>query len=139
MNLFDRIRPLIGRQPSFYGRLWITSINLIGVAVVGAVLFDVSLLLGTGQTGVFQRALYPLGPPALTLGLGVAELNRRHIAISGGVLCGYLALLALVRTLGNAIATEPRYIVGGVGVVIVLATIGWALGRLQRHVNAAVE
>lgn len=132
MNAVDRLRAVAAREPTFYGRLWLTSINLVGAVVVGAVLFDIGLLLGEGATGIFRRALYPLAPPAVTLGVGLAESNRRHVAISGGLLVGYVLLLALVGTLGDALAAGQDYVVGGAAGVVALAAIGWTLGRRYR-------
>lgn len=135
MSAVNRIRSLIASEPTFYSRLWTTSINIIGVVIVAAVLFDISVVLGEGETGIFRRALYPLGPPALTLGAGLAELDRRHIAISGSILFGYVGLLALVGTLGEALSASPAYVIGGAVGVCMLMGVGWVLERRRRRVE----
>ena len=58
------VRAVVAAKPGPYERAWLTSINAVGLIVVLAVIFDISTLLGSGRSGVFQRALYPLVPPA---------------------------------------------------------------------------
>ncbi|WP_247008884.1 hypothetical protein [Halorientalis litorea] len=118
MSVVERVRARFLSEQTRYERAWVTSINVIGLLIVVGIALDSELLLGTGQTGVFQRALYPYGPPALSLGVAVAEGYRRGVLLSAGFLVGYTLLLAAVGTLGTALATAPAYpIAGGAGVV----------------------
>jgi hypothetical protein len=125
----ESLRGLLGGDPGPYERAWLTSINTVGLAVIVAVVFDISAVLGSGQSGVFQRALYPLAPPAATLGVALAIRMRRGAVLSVGLLVGYVALLTVTGTVQAALASAPGYAVAaGVGVVAV-ATLGYAVTR----------
>lgn len=132
MTAIDRLRAVFEREPTFYERAWLTSINLVGVIIVGAVLFDIAVLLGEGTAGIFQRALYPLVPLATTLGVAISGSNGRNVAISGGLLAGYVFLLALVGTLGAALSSGRAFVFGGLTGVVALVALGWLLDR-YRH------
>ena len=110
MSVVERVRARFLSEQTRYERAWVTSINVIGLLIVVGIALDSGLLLGTGQTGIFQRAL--------SLGVAVAEGYRRGVLLSASVLVGYTLLLAAVGTLGTALATAPAYpIAGAAGVV----------------------
>ncbi|WP_246985183.1 hypothetical protein [Halorientalis marina] len=123
MSTLDRVRARLARAPSRYERAWLTSVNLVGLVVVLGVLFDLDLVLGNGQTGIFRRALYPLVPPAVTLGVALWGGHRRGAGLSAALLVGYAVVLALVGTLGPMLATAPVYAAVGVAGAAVL-TLG---------------
>lgn len=129
MSVVTRLRERIRGMPTRYERAWVSSINAIGVLVLVGVLFDSTLLLGSGQRGVFQRALYPLAPPAVSMGVALAEEYRRGTVLSAGALAAYTAVLALVGTLPDAVAAAPAMVVGGCAGVAALATVGFAWTR----------
>jgi len=129
VSVVDSVRARLSGDPSRYERAWLTSINVVGVLVVLGVLFDSALLLGSGQTGIFQRALYPLAPPAVTLGVALAAGTRRQVAVSGVALAGYVGVLALVGTLPAALDAAPVYLlVGAVGSAVAVA-VGYLWAR----------
>ena len=134
----EAIRSRLGGAPSRYERVWLWTINAVGLVVVAAVAFDVGLVLGEGQTGVFRRALYPLVSPAVVLGVATADGNRRQALLAAGLGGGYLLVLAAVGTLGAALRTAPVYplagLVGGAG----LAVGGWLVAR-RRPASSAGE
>lgn len=121
MSTLARLRDRLARDPSRYERAWLTSINAVGLVVVLGVLFDSTLVLGRGQTGIFQRALYPLVPPAVTLGVAFRTRTRRGVALSAGLLVAYVLVLAFVGTLGEMLGTAPIYAVAGAGGTAALA------------------
>jgi hypothetical protein len=125
VSLVARARERFSRPPSRYERAWFRSINAVGLAVLVAVVLDLDPVLGSGQTGVFRRALYPLVPPALTLGVAVAGGYRRGTLLSAGLLVGYVLLLAAVGTVGRALELAPGYLLVGVGFVAASAVAGW--------------
>lgn len=127
MSTLDRVRARLARDPSRYERAWLTSVNLVGLVVVLGVLFDLGVVLGSGQTGIFRRALYPLVPPAATLGVALRDGYRRGVALSVALLVGYAAVLALVGTLGSMLATAPAYAAVGVAGTGLLAAVGYLL------------
>lgn len=119
MSTLARLRARLARDPSPYERAWLTSINAVGLLVVLGVLFDSTLVLGRGQTGIFQRALYPLVPPAVTLGVALRTGTRRGAVLSAGLLVAYVLVLAVVGTLGELLGTAPIYaVVSAVGVAV---------------------
>lgn len=127
MSVAERVRARLTREQTEYERAWLTSINVVGALVVAGILFDSGLVLGAGQTGIFQRALYPYVPPAVSLGVAIAGRNRRGVLLSTGGLVGYTLLLGVVGTLGTAIATAPVYpVAGSVGVVTVVVAFALA-------------
>ncbi len=126
MTVRESLRALLGGDPGPYERAWLTSINTVGLIVVAAVVFDISVVLGSGQSGVFQRALYPLVPPAATLGVALAIERRRGVVLSAGLLVGYVALLAVTGTLQAALASAPGYAVAAVIGIGVVAVLGYA-------------
>lgn len=119
-------------DPGLYERAWLTSINVVGVIVVLAVVFDSSLVLGRGQSGVFQRALYPLVPPAVTLGVAIAIGKRRGVVFSAGVLVGYVALLAVVGTIQSSLVSAPEYTALMIVSPIVMVILGYGVTRQLR-------
>ena len=121
MSTLDRVRARLARDPSRYERAWLTSINAVGLVVVLGVLFDSTLVLGRGRTGIFQRALYPLVPPAVTLGVALRTGTRRGAALSAALLVVYVLVLAFVGTLGAMLGAAPSYAAVGVGGVVALA------------------
>lgn len=127
MSTLDRVRARLARDPSPYERAWLTSINAVGLLVVLGVLFDSTLVLGRGQTGIFRRALYPLVPPAVTLGVAVREGPSRGVALSASLLVGYTIILTLVGTLGSMLAMAPQYAVVGLAGAGLLALAGYLL------------
>ncbi len=129
MTVRTRLRALFDADAGPYERAWLTSINAVGLVVVVAVAFDISILLGSGQSGVFQRALYPFAPPAATLGVALAVERRRGVVLSAGLLVGYVALLTAVGTVQDALASAPAY--AGVAVVgiVAVATLGYGVAR----------
>jgi hypothetical protein len=127
VSTLDRVRARLARDPSRYERAWLTSVNLVGLVVVLGVLFDLDLVLGNGQTGIFRRALYPLVPPAVTLGVALRGGHRRGAGLSAALLVGYAVVLALVGTLGPMLATAPVYAAVGVAGAAVLALGGYLL------------
>lgn len=127
MSTLDRVRARLARDPTPYERAWLTSINAVGLLVVLGVLFDSTLVLGEGRTGIFQRALYPLAPPVVTLGVAVREGRRRGVALSAGLLVCYVAILAFVGNISAMLATAPRYAVVGVVGAGLLALVGYVL------------
>jgi hypothetical protein len=119
VSTLARLRARLARDPSPYERAWLTSINAIGLLVVLGVLFDSTLVLGQGQTGIFQRALYPLVPPAVTLGVALRTGTRRGTALSAGLLVVYVFVLAFAGTMGTMLGVAPIYaVVGAVGVAV---------------------
>jgi len=126
VSVVDAVRARVAGDPSRYERAWLTSINVVGLLVVLGVLVDSRLLLGSGQTGIFQRALYPLVPPALTLGVALAAGTRRQIAFSGVALVAYVALLAVVGTFRTALEVAPVYALAGAVGSLVLVAVGYA-------------
>lgn len=131
MSVVTRFRERLGVVPARYERAWVSSINAVGVIVLVGVLFDSTALLGSGQRGVFQRALYPLVPPSVSLGVALAEEYRRGVAVSAGALVIYLTVLAVVGTLPAAVAAAPGVVVGGGAGVVALAAAGFAWIRHQ--------
>jgi hypothetical protein len=131
MSVVTRLRERVRRPPTRYERAWLTSINAVGLIVVAGVLFDSTLLLGSGQRGVFQRALYPLVPPAVSLGVALAARSPRGTALSVGALVAYGAVLTAVGTLPAALAAAPGLVAGGVVGAGGLAVAGfvWAWAR----------
>jgi len=125
VSTLDRVRARLARDPSRYERAWLTSVNLVGLVVVLGVLFDLRVVLGSGRTGVFRRALYPLVPPAVTLGVALRGGHRRGVALSVALLVGYAVVLWLVGTLGAMLATAPGYAAAGVAGAAVLAVGGF--------------
>ena len=126
------MRTLLDTDPGLYERAWLTSINVVGVIVVLAVVFDSSLVLGRGQSGVFQRALYPLVPPAVTLGVAIAIGKRRGVVFSAGVLVGYVALLAVVGTIQSSLVSAPEYTALMIVSPIVMVILGYGVTRQLR-------
>jgi hypothetical protein len=129
VSIVETLRGRLAGPPSRYERAWLTSINAVGLLVVTAVLLDSTLLLGEGRTGIFRRALYPLVPPAVTLGVAVAERHRRGVALSGACILVYTAVLAGLGTLPDALATAPVYPLAGLAGVAALAAAGFAWTR----------
>lgn len=132
MSVRRSVQALSDADPGLYERAWLASINLVGVVVVLAVVFDSSLVLGRGQSGVFRRALYPLVPPAVTLGVAVALGTRRGVLLSAGALVFYVVLLVAVGTARASFVSAPEYAV--VAVVGTAATIalGYGVARQLR-------
>ena len=127
------VRAVVAAKPGPYERAWLTSINAVGLIVVLAVIFDISTLLGSGRSGVFQRALYPLVPPAVTLGVALAIGKRRGVSLSAGLLIGYVGLLAAVGTLQASLASAPAYPAAAVVGVAVTAALGYVGTRRTRR------
>jgi hypothetical protein len=125
----ESLRALLGGDPGPYERAWLTSINTVGLVVVAAVVFDISVVLGSGQSGVFQRALYPLAPPAATLGVALAIERRRGVVLSAGLLVGYVALLAVTGTVQAALRSAPGYAVAAIIGIGVVAVLGYVVAR----------
>ncbi|WP_299269685.1 hypothetical protein [Halorientalis sp.] len=126
MSVVERVRARLTREQTRYERAWLTSINTVGFLVVVGILLDSELLLGAGQTGIFQRALYPFVPPAVSLGVAIADGNDRGTLLSAVALVGYTLVLGVVGTLGTAVATAPVYPVAGlvgVGTLVVAAAL----------------
>lgn len=126
------VRALFDTDPGRYERAWLTSINAVGVLVVLAVVLDSSLVLGRGQSGVFRRALYPLVPPSVTLGVAIAVGTRRGVLFSAGVLAGYVALLVAVGTVQASLASAPAYVAVAVAGTAVAITLGYGTARRPR-------
>lgn len=126
----ESLRALLGGDPGPYERAWLTSINTVGVVVVVGVVFDSSILLGSGQSGIFQRALYPLAPPAATLGVALAIERPRGVVLSTGLLIGYLALLTVTGTVQDALAAAPGYAGAAVVGVVAVATLGYGVTEI---------
>jgi hypothetical protein len=131
----SRLRSALTAAPDLYWRCWLTAINLVGLVVVVGALFDVGLVVGAGRTGIYRRSLYPLAPPALTLGAALAERRRRRVALSGGLLAGYVAALAAVGVVGESIRNAPGYPAAGLVGCLALAALGGALARRARTVD----
>lgn len=129
MTARESLRALLGGDPGPYERAWLTSINTVGLVVVAAVVFDISVVLGSGQSGVFQRALYPLAPPAATLGVALAIERRRGVVLSAGLLVGYVALLAVTGTVQAALRSAPGYAVAAIIGIGVVAVLGYVVAR----------
>ena len=129
MTARESLRALLGGDPGPYERAWLTSINTVGLVVVAAVVFDISVVLGSGQSRVFQRALYPLAPPAATLGVALAIERRRGVVLSAGLLVGYVALLAVTGTVQAALRSAPGYAVAAIIGIGVVAVLGYVVAR----------
>jgi hypothetical protein len=125
-----------GERPSFYWQLWLTTVNAVGLLVVVGALFDLRVVLGPeGPTGIYQRSLYPLVPAAATLGVAVAERSVGRVAVSGGALVGYVAILAGVGVVGGMLADGQAFaLAGGVG-VLTFVSLGVVLGRRAERVT----
>lgn len=132
MSVRRSVRALLDTDPGLYERAWLTSINAVGVLVVLAVVLDSSLVLGRGQSGIFRRALYPLVPPAVTLGVAVAVGTRRGVFFSTGILVGYVALLVAVGTAQASLASAPAYAVVAVAGTAVAITFGYGIAQRLR-------
>jgi len=126
----EAVRDRLRRPPSRYERVWLWTVTAVGLLVVAAVALDAGVVLGEGRTGVFRRALYPLVPPGVVLGVAAADRSRRQALLAGCLGVGYLAALAAVGTLGAALRTAPAYPLWGVVVVGACAAGGWVLARL---------
>ncbi len=125
----SRLRAVLTAEPDSYWRLWLTGINLVGLVVVAGALFDIGAVVGRGQTGIYRRSLYPFVPPALTLGAALFGRSRRRLALSGGLLLGYAALLTAVGVLPEALRVAPRYSLAGLLACVALTAVGWAFAR----------
>jgi hypothetical protein len=133
-----RLRARLTAEPDLYWRLWLTGVNLVGLVVLSGALLDLRVVIGTGRTGIYRRSLYPLVPPALTLGAALAGPPRgrpRRIALSGGLLVGYVGILAVVGVLGEALRRAPAYPAAGLVGCLALAGIGAALARRADRVS----
>jgi hypothetical protein len=132
VSVYGSVRALLETEPGIYERVWLASINVIGVIVFLAVVFDSSLVIGHGQSGVFQRALYPLVPPAVTLGVAVAIGKQHGILFSAGVLIVYTAVLATVGTVQSSLVAAPEYVVIAVIGIIGAIALGYGIARKLR-------
>jgi hypothetical protein len=122
MSVVDAVRERLGGTPTRYERAWLVSINAVGLVVVLGVLLDSALVLGRGEQGIYQRALYPLVPPAVSLGVALAERYRRGTAVAAGVALLYVLALAGLGTLGSAVADAPAVVAGGaIGLLVLTA------------------
>lgn len=134
-SVIVRLRSALTAEPDLYWQCWLTGINLVGLVVVAGALFDVALVVGEGRTGIYRRSLYPLVPPALTLGAALVERRRRRLLLSGGLLAGYVVVLAVVGILGEAVREAPAYPAVGLAGCLVLAALGAALARRARVID----
>jgi hypothetical protein len=139
MGALARLRAVLfsNAEPPFYWQLWLTSVNLIGLFVVLGVVFDVRAILGPeGPRGIFQRALYPLFPAALTLGAALAERRPRRILLSGGALVGYVAVLGFVGVVDGLVTTGRAFLLAGTVGCLVFLGLGVLLAlRAERPVG----
>ena len=119
-----------GEQPSFYWQLWLTTVNAVGLLVVVGAVFDLRAVLGPeGPGGIYQRSLYPLLPAAVTLGVAVAERSLERVAVSGGALVGYVAILVAVGVAGGMLVDGRAFALAGVLGVLTFVALGVVLGR----------
>lgn len=130
-----RLRSALTAEPDLYWQCWLTGINLVGLVVVVGAVFDVALVVGEGRTGIYRRSLYPLAPPALTLGAALAERCRRRVMLSGGLLVGYVAVIVAVGVVGEAVREAPGYPAAGLAGCLALVALGAALARRARVVD----
>ena len=129
-----------GAQPSFYWQMWLTAVNAVGLLVVLGVLFDLRAVLGpAGPDGIYQRSLYPLLPAAVTLGVAVAERSLERVAVSGGALVGYVALLAAVGVVGEMLVDGRAFALAGTVAVVGFVGLGVVLGRRAERLSRAAS
>lgn len=131
-----RLRSALTAEPDLYRQCWLTGINLVGLVVVTGALFDVGLVIGEGRAGIYRRSLYPLVPPALTLGVALVERRHRRMALSGGLLAGYVVVLAALGLVGEAVRVAPAYPAAGLAGCLALVALGAALARRARAVDS---
>lgn len=112
MSTVAGLRERLSSRPDRYWRAWLGSVNFVGLVVIGAVLFDVDWLLGSGQAGIYLRSAYPLVPPSATFGVALYEGRRRGLLLSGGVLVGYLLALVVGGVLPSVAANAPGFLLG---------------------------
>lgn len=136
MGAVSRLRSVLfsDAEPPFYWQLWLTSVNLVGLLVVVGVLFDVRAILGPeGPAGIFQRALYPLFPAALTLGAALGQRRPRRVLLSGSALVGYVAILGWVGVVDGLLTTGSQFLFAGVVGCLVFLGLGVVLAvRAER-------
>ena len=127
-----------GEQPSFYWQLWLTTVNAVGLLVVVGAVFDLQAILGPeGPDGIYQRSLYPLLPAAVTLGVAVAERSVERVAVSGGALVGYVAILAAVGVAGERLVDGRAFALAGTLAVLTFVGLGVVLGRRAERLAGA--
>jgi hypothetical protein len=132
MNAVARLRSVLfsDTEPPFYWQLWLTSVNLVGVVVLSAVLLDLRVVLGPeGPRGIYQRSLYPLFPAALTMGAALVERHPRRVLLSGGALAGYVGLLFVVGVGADLLGPGLPFAVAGTTGCVVFAALGGVLAR----------
>jgi hypothetical protein len=130
MDVLGRVRSALfsASEPPFYWQLWLTGVNLVGLLVVVGILFDLRAVLGPdGRAGIYQRALYPLFPAALTLGVALWERRPRRVLLSGGALAGYVVVLAWVGLLAELFGPGRSFLLAGLFGCVVFCALGAAL------------